>query len=410
MRTCSPEPIAALAALVLALAGCTVQPAGDTARDCAVCPEMVTLPAGSYLMGTAEGDRLIDPRTGKPATNDGPQHRVTLAEPFAIGRYEITVGEFAAFIDDTGYETVDRCMEFSKENAFRIGTDVNWGNTGFRQLPGQPVVCVSWYDAIAYTEWLSELTGEPYRLPSEAEWEYAARAGALGPYHWGDDAADSCAYANVRSPGADAISPRQAESDVVDGFPCDDGFAHSSPAGSYAANDFGLHDMQGNAWEWMADCNHKDYTGAPADGSAWLEDEGTECRFGVIRGGSFINRVERSSVTVRAGRPRSSGATNMGFRVAKGDTLDGVSAGPVTRTAADFGDSAGGNLFRDNCGACHLRSDDFEGLYGTSQQELEAVIRNGGNNVMSMPAFGEVLGANEISALATYLRFANGWD
>ena len=143
MRICSPEPAAALAALTLMLTGCSLQPADEIARDCAVCPEMITLPAGSYLMGAAEDDRLIDPRTGKPATNDGPQHRVTLAEPFAIGRYEVTVGEFAAFVDDTGYETVDRCMEFSKENAFRIGTDVNWGNTGFRQLPEQPVVCVS---------------------------------------------------------------------------------------------------------------------------------------------------------------------------------------------------------------------------------------------------------------------------
>ena len=214
----------------------------------------------------------------------------------------------------------------------------------------------------------------------------------------------------MRSPGADAISPRQAESDIVDGFPCDDGFAHSSPAGSYAPNDFGLYDMQGNAWEWMADCNHKDYTGAPTDGRAWLQDEGTECRFGVIRGGSFINRVERSSVTVRAGRPRSAGATNMGFRVARGDIAGAASTTAGIRTAEAFDDSPGGRLFRDNCAACHLRSDDFEGLYGTSESDLEAAIRNGGNNVMSMPAFGEVLGADEISSLASYLRRVNDWD
>ena len=146
---------------------------------------MLTLPAGSFLMGTAEDQRIIDPRTDKPATNDGPQHRVSFAEPFSIGITEVTVQQFAAFVNDTGYKTVDRCMEFSKPNSFEIRKDISWGNTGFSQSPEHPVVCVSYYDAAAYADWLSERTGKNYRLPTEAEWEYAARAGSTAPLFLG---------------------------------------------------------------------------------------------------------------------------------------------------------------------------------------------------------------------------------
>ncbi len=402
---------------VVLLGGCSSQPEATQTEftDCADCPVMRTVPAGEFLMGTAEADRLIDPRTGKPATNDGPQHRVTIGRAFAIGKYEVSVAEFAAFVEATGYATVDRCMEFSKPGGFTISKAHNWGNTGFAQVPAQPVTCVSFYDAAAYTQWLADRTGRPYRLPSEAEWEYAARAGATGPYFWGDDEAAGCAYANVRSAGADTISKRQAEADLL-GFPCDDGSVHSSPAGKYLPNNFGLYDTQGNAWEWVADCSYNDYNGAPTDGSAWLEADGSDCRFGVIRGGSFLNLVERSSLTVRAGRPRSGGATNMGFRVALG--LDGNSGAVIAAAdpAVVWGETATGDtdpgalLFADNCAACHLVSDNFEGLYGKSQSELETAIRNGGNNVMSMPAFDGRLTDNEISAVAAYLRRVNGWQ
>ena len=175
-------------------------------------------------------------------------------------------------------------MEFSKKDSFSIRKDINWDNTGFEQLENSPVGCISYFDAVAYTNWLSAETGHIYRLPSEAEWEYAARAGSTTSYFWGSDEAEACAYANVRSAGAQAISKRQAQSDIDDGFPCDDQATDSATAGDYKPNDFGLYDMQGNVWEWVADCNHKSYEGAPTDGSAWLDDK--DCRFGVIRGGS----------------------------------------------------------------------------------------------------------------------------
>jgi formylglycine-generating enzyme required for sulfatase activity len=401
--------------MLVAVAGCAPDSdapavsASSAFRDCPMCPLMLDVPAGEFLMGTAPEDRLIDPRTGKPATNDSPQHRVTLAQGFAIGKYEVTVGEYAAFVAETGYQSEGKCMGFTEPNRFTMSDKFNWQRIDAEQTDRHPVGCVSFYDAQAYTDWLRKTTGKPYRLPTEAEWEYAARAGSTTNYHWGTAAADACTYANVRSAGAQGISQRQLDSDVNDGLPCDDGYSAASPVGSFEPNDFGLHDMQGNAWEWVADCNHPNYEGAPVDGSAWLDADG--CQFGLIRSGSFLNRVERSSTTVRVGRPRSGRGTNMGFRVALGETDAAATAADTTRlqsvTATD--DSPGAALFAEHCEACHQQYTNFRGHYGKDQQEVEGVIRNGGNNVMSMPTFAEVLSAEEITTLATWLRDANEW-
>ena len=298
-------------------------------------------------------------------------------------------------------------MEFSKENSFSFAEDINWKRSGFSQSGDQPVVCVSYFDALAYADWLSEKTGETYRLPSEAEWEYAARAGADTPYHWGTDATKACDYANVRSEGAYTISKRQAEADLK-GFPCDDGFQQSSPVGSFAPNEFGLYDAQGNAWEWVADCNHKDYEGAPIDGSTWTDEK--ECRFAVIRSGSYLNLVERSSTTVRAGRPKTGGATNMGFRIARGGEQVAADLDYQSPDALDPNiTNEGGRLFNENCAACHDQRTAYTGIYGKDQESLENAIRNGGNNVMSMPAFADRLTDAEISKIVAYLRELNGW-
>ena len=401
--------------IALTLAGCTPDgnaptPGAPVAfRDCEACPLMVEIPAGEFLMGTALEDRLIDPRTGKPATNDSPQHLVTLTRDFALGRYEVAVGEYAAFVAETGREHEGKCMGFAAPNQFKMSSEFDWQRIDAKQSARHPVGCVSFHDAQAYADWLRAKTGKPYRLPTEAEWEYAARAGATTSYHWGSSAADACEYANVRSPGAQSISQRQMESDQNDGFPCDDSYPVAAPVGSFKANGFGLHDMQGNAWEWVADCNHKDYAGAPADGSAWLDAEG--CQFGLIRSGSFLNRVERSSTTVRVGRPRSGRGTNMGFRVALGTVAKPATAAASSRISdmqADDGSPAA-LLFNEHCQACHQQNTNYRGIYGTDQAAVEGVIRNGGNNVMSMPAFAEVLSAEEITTLAAYVRETNRW-
>lgn len=404
---------AALACLA-ALPGASL-PAAAEFRDCAQCPVMISVPAGTFQMGTPAGEGLVDPRTGEPATNDAPRHEVTIGTPFALGKYEVTVGEYAAFVAATGHVSEGRCMGFTAPDRFTFSDDFDWQHIDTDQADDYPVTCVSWFDAGAYADWLARATGQPYRLPSEAEWEYAARAGSTTPYYWGTDAAAACRYANVRSPGARSISKRQSASDRDDGFPCDDGFPAASPAGSFRPNGFGLYDMQGNAWEWVADCNHPDYTGAPADGRPWLEAGGRDCQFGLLRSGSFLNRVERSSTTVRVGRPRNGQATNIGFRVARGAAVGAAPApasggAPASAGAGPADGSPGAVLFGEHCQACHQRSDSLRGLYGRSQQAVAGVIRSGGNNVMSMPAFGDTLTAEEIDTLAAWLRQVNGWD
>jgi formylglycine-generating enzyme len=386
------------------VAGCMINSTNQSYRDCENCPLVIDINGGRFLMGTAIVDRLIDPRTGKPATNDGPQHEVTIAN-FSMAIHEVTIEDFARFIAATKYETSAKCMEFSKPAGFSINSDTRWDTPGLSQSRNAPVSCVSFYDAQAYADWLSNISGQNYRLPTEAEWEYAARAGAIGPYFWGNDRQRACEFANVRSEGAYTISKRQLESDKS-GFPCDDGFPQSSPVGSFKPNNFGLYDMQGNNWEWVADCSHKSYAGAPLDGSAWQENQ---CQFGVIRGGSYLNLVERSSVTVRAGRPRSGAATNMGFRVAKGSAIEMVAVTSIWNDRPDTANSPAEQLFNNNCAACHQDRTKFKGLYGKDEASLFEAIKEGGNNVMSMPAFGSRLTDAEISLIAKYLVEQNDW-
>ena len=236
---------------------------GRRFRDCAECPEMVVIPAGSFMMGSPESEE------GR-ADDEGPVHRVEIGEPFAVGMYEVT------------FEEWDACAAAGGCGRSRPD-DEGWGR-GKR-----PVIHVSWEDAQAYVEWLSRKTGEEYRLLSEAEWEYAARAGSRTRYSFGDDI---------------------TENDVNYGK----NIGKTQPVGSYAANGFGLHDMHGNVWEWVQDCWNDKYEGAPADGRAW---ESGNCSRRVFRGGSWNNspRLLRSAF-------RGWGVTGYrgiiyGFRVAR---------------------------------------------------------------------------------------------
>jgi formylglycine-generating enzyme required for sulfatase activity len=213
--------------------------------DAPWCPEMVVIPAGRFVMGSSPSEE------GRSAA-EGPQHFVTIAEPFALGRYAVTFDEYDEFAATTGREPPG---------------DGGWGR-GRR-----PVINVSWNDAEAYTAWLSEQTGATYRLPSEAEWEYACRAGTTTPFHFGP-----------------TISTEQANYDGNYRYGAGRKGAYREqalPVGSFPANDFGLHDMHGNVWEWCADVWHDSYDGAPLDGSAWIE--GGNQRLRVLRGGSWDN-------------------------------------------------------------------------------------------------------------------------
>lgn len=232
---------------------------------------MIVIPAGDFAMGMAAGETDVLGLVGALMEKDGdfdserPQHKVTLARLFATGRYEITRVEFEGFVKETGHKLSKDCRR-TDENADDVsGAKLSWQEPGFPQSGRDPVVCVSWEDAKAYTTWLSVKTGKPYRLLTEAEWEYATRAGTQEPYYFGSEISTIHAnYADMR----DGEVFRQK----------------TLPVGTFRANAFGLYDVHGNAWEWVEDCWHGDYHGAPGDGSEWSVGD---CAMRVIRGGSW---------------------------------------------------------------------------------------------------------------------------
>ena len=237
----------------------SVGPPGTTFRDCPECPEMVVVPEGSFLMGSTARD-----------DDERPVHEVTIERAFAVGVYEVTFAEWDACVSGGG------CDGHRPD-------DSGWGR-GKR-----PAINVSWEDAQGYVRWLSRRTGEAYRLPSESEWEYVARAGTTGPYHFGSSPSSSQANYGGDRRGA-------------------------APVGSYPANAFGLHDVHGNLWEWVEDCWNDSYHGAPSNGSAW---ESGDCSRRMLRGGSwdyFPGNIRSAS---RYGLTAGYRYDDAGFRVAR---------------------------------------------------------------------------------------------
>ena len=283
-----------------------VHRAGDVFRDCDTCPEMVVIPAGEFMMGSLYGGEY-----GEPQDTESPMHGVRVGR-FALGRYEVTRQEYAAFVEATGHRS-HACRVFHPGHGWTSHDDASWQRPGFGQESRHPVVCVSWEDAQTYVRWLGQETGASYRLPSEAEWEYAARGGTTTHRYWGNASSSQCEYAN----GADEAAAKRIDSDLGV-VACDDGAAYTAPVGSYSANGFGLRDMLGNVWEWVEDCWYGDYVGAPSDGTAWTR--GGDCGRRVVRGGSWYN----DDVSLRAsarGRYRVGDRSYIaGFRVAR--TLD----------------------------------------------------------------------------------------
>ncbi|NNE23805.1 MAG: SUMF1/EgtB/PvdO family nonheme iron enzyme [Rhizobiales bacterium] len=274
---------------------------GETFKDCDQCPEMVVLPAGSYIMGAPESEK----RHYTDNYNEGPQHKVTIQKPFAVGKFEITVGQFEMFVKETGYKTGNKCWVYNRKKRFweeREGR--SFRNPGFRQSAAQPVVCVNLDDAKAYVKWLSGKTGQHYRLLSEAEWEYAARAGTTTRYHFGNDERALCDYAN----GADRDSPIGPKNKS-----CTDGSGNKTTVvGSYKGNQFGLYDMLGNVDELLEDCWNDNYNGAPSDGSARTSGD---CNRRASRGGSWFNGPAHLRSASRGSSDDLN--DNTGFRVAR---------------------------------------------------------------------------------------------
>jgi formylglycine-generating enzyme required for sulfatase activity len=241
--------------------------------DAPFAPRMVVIPAGEYTMGSADSE------PGRKA-NEGPSHRVRISYPFAVSKYAITVGQFAAFIKDSGHRIEPGACYFYKDAHYQNANACSWRTPGFVQGDNEPVVGISWKDSQAYAAWLSQKTGAVYRLLSEAEFEYADRAGTTTAYWWGDDPLQACAHAN----GADrkTASDPQFTDWRVNG--CDDGYVYTAPVDAFGPNPFGLYGMTGNAFTHIADCWNETYAGAPVDGSAWMTGA---CGQHVVRGGAW---------------------------------------------------------------------------------------------------------------------------
>jgi len=283
---------------------------GRVFRDCPdVCPEMVMVPPGEYAMGSP-------PTEPGRFDSESPQHRVAIGYALAVGRYDITRGEFAAFARATGYRADDAgCFTVnSSGTAARRNAGATWRQPGFAQTARDPVVCVDFDDAGAYVAWLSRRTGHAYRLLSEAEYEYAERAGTTTAFWWGDAATSACGYANGADLDAKASTGWTARFPDRTVISCHDGYVFTSPVGSFRPNAFGLYDMTGDVWSWLADCWNDSYAGAPTDGSANLAGD---CGRRSLRGGSWTydSRILRSANRDRV--TTDARLVDIGFRVAR---------------------------------------------------------------------------------------------
>ena len=288
----TPGSAAIIMILALSLTGCAVGTAGPdepatspkpsptTAgaifSDCVGCPEMVVIPPGEFLMGAT------------PAESGGqflevPKHRVSIRQAFALGKYEVTFAQWDTCVADRG------CSHRPD--------DEHWGRDA------RPVMRVSWTDAQEYLRWLSRMNGTAYRLPSEAEWEYAARAGTTTERYWGYDPHEACQNANVADWTArDANLPGTQGPVSVTIHNCRDGYVWTAPVGRFAPNAFGLYDMIGNVWEWVTDCWNPSYEKAPTDGSPWTSGR---CDARVTRGGSYLAYPGYARAAARVAAPTS---------------------------------------------------------------------------------------------------------
>ncbi len=271
----------------------TVQVVVDgTARDlgapCEGCPEMVAIPGGRFTMGSPDDE---EGRT----SDEEPLHWVAI-QPFEIGKYEVTFAQWDACVAD-GY-----CR--------RITYDAGWGDAGWGR-GNRPVINVSWNDITGETvsergflAWMNaKVDGAPYRLPSEAEWEYAARAGTTGAFSFeGPISTDRANYDGTYTYGGSAKGEYRRK---------------TVEAGALPANPWGLHEVHGNVWEWVQDCWHGNYNGAPTDGSAWMAANGGDCSRSVLRGGSWFNYPRDLRSALRLRNLRTYGSVNFGFRLAR---------------------------------------------------------------------------------------------
>ena len=283
-----PEPQAVATVKV------TQKPFFEVFQDCESCPKMVSLPAGSFRMGSPANE------IGRHA-DESPLVQVDLPA-FALALTEVTRFDWAMFERQSGYRAASACLTWDGDGYVQAA-HLGWRNPGFSQSDEHPAVCVSWQDAQAYARWLSTKTGHQYRLPSEREWEYAARAGSSRPDPW--TGTSVCDHANIAD---ETLRLKQPAWPIEK---CNDGYPFTAPVGSYAPNAFGLYDMNGNVMEWVQDCWSPQLQASDGRSAA------LNCRSRVLRGGGWDLTASymRSAYRGKAAETNRGSAT--GFRLAR---------------------------------------------------------------------------------------------
>lgn len=265
---------------------------GDRFKECETCPEMVVIPRGEFTMGSAPGQPGHEP-------DEAPTRKVTMRTAIAVARHAVMVGEFETFVALTGYRPGAGCRVF-ESGRWVERADLSFRNPGFEQAADHPVVCVNWSDAKAYADWMTSRMNADYRLPSEAEREYATRAGSTGAFWWGNE-----------------IDPSRAAYDWSHAFgagPKSTARRGTHPVAAFQPNPWGLFQLHGNVSEWVEDCWNDSYRGAPVDGTAWTAGD---CKRRVLRGGSWGYTPKDLRSAYREGATLSNRNFNFGFRVVR---------------------------------------------------------------------------------------------
>lgn len=270
--------------------------------DCDLCPKMVAIAGGHLLMGAPAEDI----KAGTFTSDQGPQRLVAIPA-FAVGKFELTRKEFDAFLVDTGHQSPTGCRTW-EDGSSRLREERSYAKPGYEQDETHPAVCISWADAQAYVDWLTRKTGKTYRMLSEAEWEFVARAGSDERFFFGDNENDLCRYDNIGDATAHARWPNWETAD------CSDGRLFTAPVGSYQANPFGVHDIYGNAREWVRDCWHNTFDDAPETSEARITGA---CKERVIRGGSWDSKPSLVASTWRGRLPATHRDFLYGLRIAR---------------------------------------------------------------------------------------------
>jgi formylglycine-generating enzyme required for sulfatase activity/DNA-binding winged helix-turn-helix (wHTH) protein len=271
-------------------------------QDCETCPEMIVLPAGEFLMGSPASE------TGRVDV-EGLPRRVVIPKRIAIGKFEITVDQMSAFMVETGMSIGGSCRRLvnpERPPPTWSAPEASLENPGFEITGSHPAVCISWHEAQSYVAWLQRRTGKPYRLPTEAEWEYAARAGTTTRYSFGNEETALCAFARFADLGSQ-FGWRDACYSELAAY-------GAAPVGSFKSNQWGIFDMHGNVWEWVEDCWTPNPLEIPVDGSAFARPG--NCEIGVIRGGSFSSSSIMVRSAIRSPMRTANHMYNAGLRVA----------------------------------------------------------------------------------------------